>query len=97
MTTIKNILYWLIANSVGGYNRGLILDHLFNQPENAYNLSLKLGIDYNTIRYHIDILLKNGLIESVGNSYGRTYFITKNLKKNKQYFYKLWNKFMKKK
>ena len=96
MTTIKNILYWLIANSIGGYNRGLILDHLFNQPENAYNLSLKLGIDYNTIRYHIDILLKNGLIESVGNSYGRTYFITKNLMKNKQYFYNLWNKLMKK-
>ena len=79
MATIKNILYWLIANSVGGYNRGLILDHLFNQPENAHNLSLKLGIDYNTIRYHIDILLKNGLVESVGNTYGRTYFITKDL------------------
>jgi len=96
MTSTKNILYWLIANSVGGYSRGLILNQLFNQPENAYNLSQKLNIDYNTIRYHLDILVKNGLLETAGNSYGRTYFITNNLLNKKQYFYKIWNEYMKK-
>lgn len=96
MTSIKNILYWLIANSVGGYSRGLILKHLFDQPENAHNLSIKLNIDYNTIRYHLDILLKNGLLETAGDTYGRTYFITDNLKKEKQYFYKIWMEYKKK-
>lgn len=96
MTSIKNILYWLIANSVGGYSRGLILNHLLYEPENAYNLSLKLNIDYNTIRYHLDILLKNGLLETAGDSYGRTYFTTDNLKKEKQYFYKIWKEYKKK-
>ena len=96
MTSTKNILYWLIANTVGGYNRGLILNQLFNQPENANNLSLKLNIDYNTIRYHLDILLKNGLLETAGESYGKTYFITMDLKNNKQYFNKIWNEYMKK-
>ena len=96
MTSTQNILYWLIANSVGGYNRGLIINHLFNQPENANNLSLKLNIDYNTIRYHLDILLKNGLLETAGNDYGKTYFISKNLTNHKKYFIKIWNKFNKK-
>ena len=93
MTSTKNILYWLIANSVGGYSRGLIINQLFTQPENAYNLSLKLNIDYNTIRYHLDILLKNGLLETAGDAYGKTYFITKNLMNHKHYFYKIWDKF----
>ncbi len=96
MTSIKNILYWLVANSVGGYSRGLILNHLLDQPENAHNLSIKLNIDYNTIRYHLDILIKNGLLETAGDAYGKTYFITDNLKKERQYFYKIWNEYKKK-
>ena len=96
MTSIRNILYWLIANSVGGYSRGLILNHLFNQPENAYNLSVKLNIDYNTTRYHLDILVKNGLLETAGSSYGKTYFIKDSLIKEKKYFYKIWSEYKKK-
>ena len=96
MTSIKNILYWLIANSVGGYSRGLILNHLFDQPENAYNLSIKLNIDYNTTRYHLDILVKNGLLETAGSSYGKTYFIKNDLMKEKQYFFKIWNEYKEK-
>ena len=96
MTSTKNILYWLVANSVGGYSRGLIINQLFAQPENAYNLSIKLNIDYNTTRYHLNILLKNGLLETAGDAYGKTYFITNNLMDHKKYFYKIWNEYMKK-
>jgi len=97
MTSIKNVLYWLIANSVGGYNRGLILDELFNKPSNAHGLSLKLNIDYNTIRYHLDVLLKNNIIETAGTSYGKTYFIKDELINNKEDFFEIWNEFRRKK
>jgi predicted transcriptional regulator len=96
MSSIRNVLYWLIANSVGGYNRGLILDELFRKPSNAHGLSLKLNIDYNTIRYHLDVLIKNKIIETAGSAYGKTYFIKDELIDNKQYFYEIWNDFRRK-
>ena len=91
MGSIKNILYWLIANSLGGLNRGRILNELFKKPENANELSNSLNIDYKTIRYHLEILINNNLIESAGPGYGKTYFITEELMKNKRYFYDIWN------
>ena len=96
MGSIKNVLYWLIANSLGGVNRGRILEGLFNKPQNANELSKNLNLEYKTIRYHLKVLEENGLIESVGKGYGKTYFPSEDLKENKQYFDEIWYKIGKK-
>jgi predicted transcriptional regulator len=96
MDSLKNVLYWLIANSLGGFNRGRILEELFKKPQNANELSKNLSIEYKTIRYHLKVLEENNLITSVGGGYGKTYFPTDILVTNKEHFTEIWDKIGKK-
>jgi len=96
MGSIKNVLYWLIANSLGGHNRGKILMELFKKPQNANELSKNLNIEYKTVRYHLKVLEENKIITSVGGGYGQTYFPSEDLEANKQYFNEIWDEIGKK-
>ena len=96
MSSIKNVLYWLLANSLGGYNRGRILHELFNKPQNANKLSKNLNLEYKTVRYHLKVLEDNGLITSVGEGYGKTFFPSEELEQNQQYFNEIWDEIGKK-
>jgi len=96
MSSIKNVVYWLIANSLGGINRGRILIELFNKPQNANELSKNLEVEYKTIRYHLKVLEENALITSVGGGYGKTYFPSEELEQNKSIFHEIWDKIGKK-
>ena len=90
MTVVKNVLYWLLANSLGGVNRGKILEELFTKPQNANELSKNLNLEYKTVRYHLKVLEDNKLITSVGGGYGKTYFPSEELEKNKHIFNNIW-------
>ena len=92
MDPFNQVLYWLIANSLGGKNRIRILKCLFESPKNANEISQYLKIDYKTIRYHLKILKQNNLLETAGSGYGKTYFISNQLEENKYYFDKFCNK-----
>ena len=70
MNAVKRLLWWLLAGSVGGVNRGRILEELFQRPHNAHELSKLLHLDYKTIRHHLEVLEKNKLIISTGSGYG---------------------------
>ncbi len=96
MSLIKNVLYWLLANSLGGFNRGRILEELFNKPQNANELSKNLKLEYKTVRYHLKVLEENKLIISVGGGYGKTYFPSEELEQNKHIFLKIWDEIGKK-
>ena len=90
MDPIKNVLYWLLANSLGGNNRGKILENLFKKPQNANELSNNLKLEYKTVRYHLKVLEENNLITSVGGGYGKTYFPSESLEQNKNIFDQIW-------
>ena len=96
MGSIKNVLYWLIANSLGGINRGRIIIELFNKPQNANELSRNLKLEYKTVRYHLKILEENAIITSVGGGYGKTYFPSDELENSKSVFNEIWNEIGKK-
>jgi predicted transcriptional regulator len=96
MAPIKNVLYWLIANSLGGFNRGRIILELFNKPQNANELSRNLNVEYKTVRYHLKVLEENRLITSVGGGYGKTYFPSEEINENKHIFNEIWDKIGKK-
>lgn len=96
MGSLKNVIYWLIANSLGGFNRGRIIEELFHKPQNANELSKNLEIEYKTVRYHLKVLEENAIITSVGGGYGKTYFPTETFVENKQYFTEIWDKIGKK-
>jgi predicted transcriptional regulator len=97
MASIKNILWWLLANSLGGTNRCRILNELITKPQNANELSKNLELEYKTARYHLKVLQENGLITSVGGGYGKTYFPSESLEENIDYFKEIWLKINKSK
>jgi len=96
MHAVKRLLWWLLAGSAGGINRGRMLEELFTRPHNANELSKVLELDYKTVRHHIGVLEKNRLIISTGTGYGKVYFPSDMLEENKVYFTEIWERIGKK-
>ena len=96
MHAVKKLLWWILAGSAGGVNRGRILEQLFIRPQNAHELTQILVLDYKTIRHHIRVLEKNRLITSIGSDYGKNYFPSNMLEENKTFFDEIWNDLRKK-
>ena len=92
MHGVKRLLWWLLAGSAGGYNRGRILEELFKQPHNANDLSKVLNLDYKTIRHHLGVLEKNNLVTFTGSGYGQMYFPSDLLENNLEIFNEIWGK-----
>ena len=93
---LKYLLGWLIAGTRGGPTRAKIIVILKEKPQNANQLATALGMDYRTIRHHLNVLQKNKIITSVGEGYGMTYFLSQKLEENYAVFEEimkgLWKK-----
>jgi len=73
----------MLAGTRGGVNRARILEALKERPYNAHQLSEALALDYRTVRHHLDLLRKNGLItQPAGNAYAAPYFLAAVLEAN---------------
>jgi DNA-binding transcriptional ArsR family regulator len=79
---LKYLLGWLIAGTRGGVTRARIIEALRKRPQNANQLTTLIGMDYRTIRHHLEVLEKNRLIVSAGDRYGKTYFLGLELEEN---------------
>jgi len=73
----RKLLCYLIKGTRGGETRALILKNLSERSYNANQLANILKLDYKTVRYHLDILIKNNIInlDKKGNS-SAIYFIS---------------------
>jgi DNA-binding transcriptional ArsR family regulator len=94
--SLKYLLGWLIAGTRGGVTRVKILEALKDKPQNANQFATLLDMDYKTIRHHLDILVKNHLITSVGDKYGVTYFLSQLMEDNYNLFEEISSKIGKK-
>jgi DNA-binding transcriptional ArsR family regulator len=94
--SLKRLLGWLIAGTKGGPTRAEIISVLRETPQNANQLASRLNKDYRTIRHHLEILSKNGVITSGGDRYGMTYFLTSRMEQDYVIFEeivgKLWER-----
>lgn len=86
MLAIEKVMWWLLANSLGGESRAKIILELLDSPQNANSLSKILKLDYKTIRYHLKVLEENGLLTSVGKDYGKTYFPSDEFEQGRECF-----------
>ena len=93
--SFKQLLLWLIEGSRGGVNRGKIIEAIKDVPLNANQLCNLLGVDYRTIRHHLEVLEKNHLIVAVGEHYGKVYFLSQDLEMNFEDFEEIWDKIAK--
>ncbi len=76
MDSLERILWWLFAGSAGADTRGRVLRAIREQPRNAQQLSQALDLDYTTVRHHLRVMEKNGLVTATGDRYGRLYFLS---------------------
>ncbi|MEM0466523.1 MAG: winged helix-turn-helix domain-containing protein [Candidatus Thermoplasmatota archaeon] len=97
MHAVKRLLWWLLAGSVGGINRGRLLEELFKTPHNAHELAKLLNLDYKTVRHHLDILEKNKILTSTGREYGKVYFPSDLMEEHHCFFTEIWDQIGKKK
>jgi DNA-binding transcriptional ArsR family regulator len=93
---LKYLLGWLIAGTRGGPTRAKIIEILKDTPQNANQLANSLGMDYRTIRHHIEVLEKNKIITSMGEGYGTTYFLSQVMEENYAVFEEILKKIWKK-
>lgn len=82
MRQLRYLLGWLIAGTRGGPTRARIIETLKENPQNANQLATLLGMDYRTIRHHLNVLQKNKIITAVGEGYGMVYFLSQTLEDN---------------
>lgn len=80
---LRHLLWYLIAGTRGGANRARILAALKKRPQNAHQLSESLRLDYRTVRHHLALLKKNGLVtQPAGDAYAAPYFLSALLEAN---------------
>ena len=87
---MKQILWWLIAGSRGGINRARIIMALNERPFNANQLTQFTGLDYKTVRHHLDLLKKHRVITTTGEDYGTMYFLSESMRTNYADFLEIW-------
>ncbi|VVB92104.1 Methyl sulfide methyltransferase-associated sensor [uncultured archaeon] len=75
----RKLLCYLIEGTRGGKSRALILRHLVDRSYNAHQLAKLLSMDYKTIRHHLEVLVKNGIITKSNDGYTDLYFLSKNV------------------
>ncbi|MDD5502250.1 MAG: winged helix-turn-helix domain-containing protein [Candidatus Thermoplasmatota archaeon] len=90
MLSFKRLLWWILAGSAGGLNRARILRLLKNYPSNYNQIAKTLGLDYKTVRHHMDVLSQNKLVNSQGEGYGKVFFISPDLEDNWTIFEEIW-------
>lgn len=75
----RKLLYYLLERTRGGKTRALILRHLTERPHNANQLAKALNLDYKTIRHHLNVLVRNGVLTKSKEGNTDLYFISKNI------------------
>lgn len=83
---MEKALWYLLAGTRGGANRTRIIRSLDERPRNANQLSEDVGLDYNTTRHHLELLVEHNVLEKGGNEYGALYFLTDQFEHNRESF-----------
>ena len=57
---------------------------------NTNQLRKHLDLDYKTVKHHLAVLTDNDLITSMGDGYGRLYFVSQRLEQDMDEFMDVW-------
>jgi DNA-binding transcriptional ArsR family regulator len=84
------LLWYVLAGSRGGLNRGRIINLLREQPRNVNQLAEALDVHYRVAEHHIRALEKNHIIAPSGERYGKLYFLSPEMEAHIHLFDKIW-------
>jgi DNA-binding transcriptional ArsR family regulator len=88
----KKLLWWIFAVTRGGIVRAKIVRLLRERPMNANQIAQELEMDYTTIRYHLDTLLKNGIVVPSKDTYIVMYFLSEAMEESYEDFLEIYEK-----
>jgi len=83
---MEGVLWYLLASSRGSGSRVRILRCLDERPRNPNQLAEELDLDYTTVRYHLDVLEENSVVEKTSDGYGAVYLLSDRLESNRDTF-----------
>jgi DNA-binding transcriptional ArsR family regulator len=79
---MRKVLWWLLGGSRGGKNRLRVIRAIDERPRNTNQLAAALDLDYKTVQHHLELLVENGVLTTMGDDYGKTYFLTDAMERN---------------
>ncbi len=91
-TSWRRLLWYVLAGSRGGVNRGRIIDLLRREPHNVNQLAEALDVHYRVAEHHVRALEKNNLITPAGEHYGKLYFLSQEMEIHLYLFDEVWQK-----
>ncbi|TLZ96194.1 MAG: winged helix-turn-helix transcriptional regulator [Methanobacteriota archaeon] len=89
MDSLERVLWWLFRSSIGATTRARVLVAIRDEPRNAQQLAEGLALDYKTVRHHLRVLGKNGLVTTAGERYGQVYFLSPSIESHWAVFEKI--------
>ena len=90
----KNLMYSMVA-ARGGPMRARIINLILGGPLNANQITGALGVDYKTVKHHLEVLLKNHWATSSQDKYGAKFSSTFT-GEEKEVFDEIWSQIGKK-
>lgn len=82
MAATTKVVFWLLSATKGGPTRIRLLERISKKPMNIRQLAINTCVDYKTAQAHVELLVKNGILDSMGNGYGSMYFISSEYEQN---------------
>lgn len=82
LTPIVREMNNLILGRKGGKTTVKIIDKILKEPHNTNQLSNELNLDYNTVKYHIYLILKSELFVQSEVNYGSLFYPSSKLINN---------------
>ncbi len=83
-------MWYVLAGSRGGPNRGRIINLLRREPYNVNRLAEALNVHYRVAEHHIQALERNHLVISEGERYGKLFFLSPEMEAHLQLFDEIW-------
>jgi predicted transcriptional regulator len=81
----KEIRDWILPiffSTKGGKSRIIILELLLERPYNINAISIKTGLSYKNVQYHIEILEKHGFLSRTDGDFIKLFLISDKLIEN---------------
>lgn len=79
---MEGVLWQLLASSRGADTRVRLIQAIEARPRNPNQLADALGMDYTTIRHHLDVLSDNNVVTASSDDYGAVYLLTDQVRAN---------------
>lgn len=79
---VGRLLMHLFAGTAGGFTRLRMVMILLESPCNAHQLAGRMGMDYKSVRRHLDVMQKNSLVARAGGGYGSVFRVSDMLEHN---------------